>query len=139
MTAGRRRDHGSASIELAILLPTFAFLIALAYLFGRTTVSQAAVDLAAHDAARAASLQRTSSAASAAAEAAARATLSSQGTVCVRLTVAADTSGFRVPVGQPASVTVSVTCTVRLTDLGFAHDRSIAGSFSSPIDAYRER
>jgi Flp pilus assembly protein TadG len=139
MIARRRNDSGSASIELAILLPTFAFLIVLAYLFGRTTVAQAAVDLAAHDAARAASLERNESDAKTAATDAAKATLTKQGTACIAIKVVPDTSGFLLPLGQPASVTVTVTCTVQLTDLGFSRNRNVSASFTSPIDQYRGR
>ena len=84
-------------------------------------------------------MERNETAAKAAATVAAKATLTTQGTACIIVKVEPDTSGFRIPLGQPATVTVKVTCTVRLTDLGYAHNRTVAASFTSPIDQYRGR
>lgn len=141
-SGSRPDDRGSISVELAILLPAFTLMIILALLFGRQFAGQGSVDLAAHDAARAASLSRNETQAKAAALAAAEATLKAEGTVCMSMSIDyahSNFAGFSVPVGQPANVTVAVTCTVKLTDLGFTHDRTLWATFTSPIDQYRGR
>jgi Flp pilus assembly protein TadG len=138
-----RRDAGSISIELAILLPAFLSLALLATFLGRQTVAQTAVDLAAHDAARAASLTRNMTDALAAAQNAAATTLGSSSTTCIGLSVTpVGPNGFLVPVGQPASVTISVACTISLADLtilGLPDHRVLTSVFTSPLDVYRER
>jgi hypothetical protein len=61
---------------------------------------------------------------------------------CAVVTVAVDTSGFAVRLGQPASVTVEVSCRVRLADLalpGVPGRRILTGRAVSPLDPYRGR
>ncbi|GAA1026193.1 hypothetical protein GCM10009557_03030 [Virgisporangium ochraceum] len=138
----RRRDDGSVSVELAILMPAFLVLIALAVVVGRQAVAQSAVDLAAHDAARAASLSRSAAVAEDRATDAARQTLARQNLGCVELTVTVDVDGFAVPVGQPASVGVRVACEVTFEDVampGVPGSRVLTASFESPLDRYRGR
>jgi len=138
-----RRDRGSISVELAILLPGFVYLIVLAVVTGRQVIAQGAIDLAAHDAARAASLSRTAAVAQSRADAAALDTLTQQGLACASLTVTVNTAGFGVPVGNPASVTVTVVCQVSFADLaalpGVPGARTLTASFVSPLDQYRSR
>jgi len=135
-------DRGSVSIELAILLPGFIALTLLAVMFGRETIAQSAVDLAAHDAARAASLARTAAQAAADGEAAARSTLDARNAACDVLSVSIDTTGFAVPAGTPAQVTATVSCVVPLSDLslpGMPGSFTMTSTFTSPLDTYRSR
>lgn len=138
-----RRDRGSISVELAILLPGFVYLIVLAVVTGRQVIAQGAIDLAAHDAARAASLSRTAPLAESRARAAALDTLNQQGLSCSDLTVTVDVAGFAVSVGNPASVSVTVACDVSFADLaalpGVPATRELTASFVSPLDEYRSR
>jgi Flp pilus assembly protein TadG len=135
-------DGGSAAIEAAILAPPLLALIGLAIVGGRIQVAGGAIEAAAHDAARAASIARTAGQAQADARAAAAATLSQQGLHCAALTVAVDTSGFSVPVGQPATVGVSITCVVDFSDLvadGLPGSKNLNASFVSALDTFRTR
>ena len=54
-----------------------------------------------------------------------------------------DTTGFSVPVGEPAQVSATVTCAVRLSDLtavpGMPGSRALTATFTSPLDPYRAR
>ena len=50
----RTGERGSVSVEMAILAPVFVLLIIAAIVFGRTAIAANALDVAAHDAARAA-------------------------------------------------------------------------------------
>ncbi|MBT8226201.1 MAG: pilus assembly protein [Dactylosporangium sp.] len=140
--AADTHDRGSIAVELAILMPAFIALIVLAVVAGRLVIAQSAIDLAAHDAARTASLARTADTARPAALAAARNTLAEQGIRCLDLTVTVDVSQFQVPVGQPAFVRADLACTVSFSDVaipGAPGNRVLTAWFTSPLDQYRVR
>lgn len=135
-------QRGSVSVEVAILLPVFLLLIALATVVGRLTVAANAVTIAAHDAARAASISRDHHTAQEQAVTVARTTLADQGLRCEDLIVTPDTSQFSRPVGTPATVEVTIVCDVALRDIAFAGlpgSRQVSASFTSPIDTWRGR
>jgi Flp pilus assembly protein TadG len=142
MTPGRS-GRGSAAIEVAILMPMFLALFTAAVVLGRTGDAISAVEMAAYDGARTASLARDAGTAQALATATVGQSLASQGLACVGgPTVAVDTSGFSQPVGTPASVRVAVTCWVTYGDVdlvGVPADQPITASFVSPLDQYRIR
>jgi Flp pilus assembly protein TadG len=138
----RRDDRGSAAIEAAILAPPLLALIAFAIVGGRIQVAAGAVETAAHDAARAASISRTAAQARANAYTAAQATLGQQGLHCARLSVVVDTAGFAIPVGQPAAVAATVTCVVDFRDLladGMPGSKTVTARFVSVLDTFRTR
>jgi len=136
------RDGGNAALELVVLAPVIFILIALVVAAGRTSIAQGAVDAAARDAARQASISLTPGAAQVAARSSAQAALSGDGLDC-HPRVRVDTRQFEtVPVGLPASVTATVVCRVPLSDLvvpGLPGSRTLWFSFTSPLDPYRER
>ena len=137
-----RRDDGSASIELAIVAPAILTMLALAIIAGRANLAQQAIDSAAFDAARSASLARTEGAARSEALSAATTTLSSLGVACRNISVTVDTSGFRRPVGQPATVTATVACRADFSDValpGLPGSKRLTANFTSPLDTYRSR
>lgn len=143
LPAIRGRDRGSVALEVAILAPSLLLLILLAVAAGRTTLAANTVADAAHDAARAASLARTPVGARQAAADTAAATLTNQGRSCVTMAADTDTSGFAQPVGQPAVVTVIVSCQVSYADItalpGMPGTRTLTSTFTSPLDQYRAR
>lgn len=133
---------GSATVEAAIALPAFALLVLLAVMGGRVTLAHQDVQAAAADAARAASLARTATDAAASGRRAGLASLANQHLDCLGTDVRIDTAGFRTPVGQPATVTASITCGLDLTDLllpGIPDHRAITATMTSPLDTWRER
>lgn len=134
-------ERGSAAIEIVLLVPALMLLVLFAVAGGRVAIAHGSVEQAAAGAARAASIARTAGSAQATAREAARATLANQGLNCTSLTVILDTSGFAMPVGRPASVLATVSCTVRLTDLALPglSDRVVTASATSPLDIYRGR
>jgi hypothetical protein len=137
-----RRDTGSVSVEIAILAPAFLLLVVLAAVAGRTAIAQNAIDLAAHDAARTASLARTAAVAATEGEATAGATLAAQGLDCGSLTLTIDTAGFAAQLGEPATVTVTVVCEVSFADLvmpGVPGGTTVEATYVSPLDRYRSR
>jgi Flp pilus assembly protein TadG len=136
------RERGSASIEAAIAVPAFALFVGLVIFGGRTTVAHQAVESAAVDAARSASLARTSDTAETAATTAATSSLANQDVDCVKVTVDVDIHAFNARVGQNATVHVTVNCLLDLADLalpGVPGKRTVQAKASSSLDTWRER
>ncbi len=132
----QRNERGSASVELVLLTPVLVGLLCLTVAIGRVQSARADIEASARDAARAASLERTAVDARAAGEQAARAGLDAGGYSCLPLTVSVNTAGF----AADATVTATVTCTLRLSDvtgMGIPTTRTLTARFSEPIDRYR--
>ena len=141
MTA-QATERGSVSVELALLAPALLLLLSFAVLAGRTQIADGAVQEAARAAAREASLARDAATAAAQASSHAQQTLAAQDLRCQRTTVDVDTAGFSAPPGRPGDVTVTLACTVGMADLlapGLPGSVTVEASFTSPVDAYRER
>ncbi|MET8411861.1 TadE family protein [Streptomyces sp. NPDC005195] len=137
-----RSDEGSAAIEAAIILPSLIMFLCLAIAGGRLVTSGAKIDSAAEDAAREASIHRTAATAQSAAQTAAAESLNDQGITCASTSVSINTGGLSVPVGQVGTVTVTVTCTVNLSDLllpGAPGARTLTSTATSVVDQYRQR
>ncbi|PWR06256.1 pilus assembly protein TadE [Micromonospora acroterricola] len=152
----RSAERGSVSIEVAVLAPAFIALMVLAGVAGRSAVAAEAVEAAAHDAARAASISRDSGTARTKAREAARQQLDWHGLACVNAldptfsgSVAGNATSFDAafasPVGQDATVTVKIVCVVSFRDIslnvvpGMLTKNRITASFTSPLDRYRSR
>jgi Flp pilus assembly protein TadG len=130
------------SVELALLAPALLLLLSFAVFAGRAQIAEAAVEEAARAAAREASLGRDGLTAAALARGQAEDTLAAQDLRCQHTTVEVDTAGFQAAPGQPGDVTVSVSCVVGMADLlapGLPGSVTAEATFTSPVDAYRER
>jgi Flp pilus assembly protein TadG len=139
---GRQRERGSATLELVVWAPGLLLLIALLTVAGRVNGANAAVEQAAADAARAASLARTAASAEQLARQHAQQTLAAQGLACTTTIVTVDTADFGTAPGQPGTVTATVTCPVRLSDLGvpgLPGTRTVTHTAVSSLDTFRER
>lgn len=137
-----RGERGSTTLELVVWAPGLLLIVGLLVVAGRVNGANAAVEQAATDAARTASISRTAGAGTTWATASATATLSAQGLSCTAVTVRVDTAGFAVPPGQPAAVTATVSCLVRLDDLavpGLSGTRTVSHTATSSLDTFRER
>jgi Flp pilus assembly protein TadG len=135
-------DAGSYAVETAVLAPVMFAVLALMIAVGRIGVAGSSVDSAAREAARAASLDLTPAAARTDAATAARESLAGDGTACTQVDVTVDTAGFAAPLGQTGTVTATVSCTARLSDIGLPGlpgAKTLTSTFSSPIDAFRPR
>ncbi|MFE9769742.1 TadE family protein [Streptomyces sp. NPDC005808] len=145
MARWARRGHGdggSVAIEAAIVLPSLIMFLCLAIAGGRLVTSGSKIDAAAEDAAREASIHRTAGAALGAAQAAAAESLNDQGIKCASTSVNINTGGLSVPVGQVGTVSVTVNCTVNLSDLllpGVPGARTLTSTAVSVVDQYRQR
>lgn len=140
--SGSRRDRGSASIELAIIAPAVLAVFATAVIGGRANLARQSVEAAAFDAARTASLARSASEAHGSATSAANSALTALGLSCTSVTVSVSIDGFEVPVGQPATVTATVSCRADFSDValpGLPGGATLQASFTSPLDTYRTR
>ena len=131
-----RTERGSASVELVLLTPVLVGMLCLVAAFGRVQNAHADIDAAARDAARAASIERTPTAARLAGERAAMAGLNAEGYRCDPLVVAVDTAGF----AADAVVDVTIACSLRLsevTGMGIPASTTLTARFSEPIDRFR--
>lgn len=134
----RNADRGSMSVEMTALVFPVTVIMAV-FLVGTWQLSLARLDVhtAAAAAARAASLQPSSTLAASAATEAAQATLADAGRACTDLEVEPDISAF----GPGGHVEVRVTCHVTTGDLiGLGAPGSVPTSASAraPIDTFVE-
>ena len=139
---GGHGQRGSTTLELVVWAPGLLLLIGLLIVAGRINSANAAVEQAATDAARTASLARTAASAEQLARQHAQQTLAAQGLACTATTVTVDTAGFATAPGQPGTVTATVTCPVRLSDLsipGLPGTRTLTHTAVSSLDTFRER
>ncbi|MGN5392522.1 TadE/TadG family type IV pilus assembly protein [Streptomyces sp. JL7001] len=137
-----REDRGSEAIATAIVAPLLLMLLCTAIAGGRIVTSGSKVDAAAEDAARAASISRTHAGAESEASEAAARSLNDQGIRCASTSTHVDASGLAVPLGQVGTVTVTISCTVPLSDLllpGMPGSKTMTSTFTSVVDAYRSR
>lgn len=128
-------DEGSYTVELVLWTPVLAMFIVLIVAAGRIVAAGSDATGASRDAARAASLQTNMTAAETAARQAARDSFGRQGDRCQKLTVTV--SGSVAPGGL---VTVSVSCTARLSDLaipGAPGSRTLSATSTVPIETTR--
>ncbi|HVV12111.1 TadE/TadG family type IV pilus assembly protein [Amycolatopsis sp.] len=131
-----RDERGSVAAELALLTPLLVLLLLFIVLCGRIADTELRINDVAHQAARAATLARTTTQATANAQSTASAALASAGITCHSLTVSTDTQGLK----PGSTVTVTVSCSVGLGDLtmlGVPGTRVFRASFSSPVDVWR--
>ncbi|HWH01700.1 MAG TPA: TadE family protein [Pilimelia sp.] len=134
----RGSDAGSSTVELTLLTPAIVALLLFVVFCGRAASAQLDLDAAARAAARAASLTRTVPAATAQARRVALDTLAAHRVTCADPTIAVNTRGL-TPGG---SVTVTLTCRLRLSDLGLIKvpgSRTVSASSTAPIDQWRGR
>src|SRR5207302_1678275 len=96
-----------------LLTPVLILLLLFVVFCGRVADTRMRINDAAHQAARAASLARSTSAAQADGRSTAALALSGAGVTCRSLSVTVDTAGLR----PGSTVTATVTCTVGLSDL----------------------
>jgi Flp pilus assembly protein TadG len=138
----RRDQHGSAAVEITMLVPALLLTLGLLVVGGRVWFARTTVNEAAHAAARAASLARAASEAAASGRSAGAQSLATGGLHCTSTAVAVNTAAFGVPVGTPATVTAKVTCRVGFGDLvlpGLPGSIDLEATGASALDTYRSR
>lgn len=132
-----RADRGSVAAEVTLVTPFLIMLLVfVAVVIHRGVDARLRLDDAAHEAARAASIERTPATATAAARSTAASALSSAGVTCASLAVDTATAGMR-PGG---TVSVTVTCAVDFGDaliLGVAGQKRLSATAIEPVDTWR--
>lgn len=129
-------ERGSASIELVLITPVLIMFLLLVVGLGRLALAKQEVTAAAHDAARAASLERDTGAAAGKGRAAAERALSDRGMSCTSLSVDVDTSGYR----SGGQVRAEVICVAQLGDLalsGLPGSKTYRAQAVVPIEQYK--
>ncbi|MFJ9517300.1 TadE/TadG family type IV pilus assembly protein [Kitasatospora sp. NPDC101801] len=139
----RRRggEQGSAALETAIVAPVLVVFVLIAIAAGRIQSTGGVVDAAARSGARAASLARTPEGAQQAAGDAVLEVLRGQGVQCAQaVSPPVEYGTLNTSAGPLTTVTVQVSCTVRLSDLlvGLTPgSKTMTASFTSVLDHYR--
>ena len=125
-------ERGTMSIEMVVLVPVLLLITMVAVAGGRIVSAQGMVEAASRDAARAASMERSVGAASTAANQ----SLSQADTANASCSAGVDVGGFR----RGGAVTVSVSCRVKLSDLGLVFlpgTTVVKAESSAPVDQWR--
>lgn len=141
----RRRDHsdrGTAAVELTLLVPALMVMLGLMVGGGRLWFARTTVNEAAQTAARSASLARTAGEAARSGAEAGRSSMDTGGLRCTDRTVHVDTGAFAVPVGTPATITSTISCSVQFGDVflpGMPGSITLKGAGASALDTYRSR
>jgi len=123
------------AIEIVILTPVFVAFILLIVAFGRSVDARGKVEGAARDAARAASIARSTGAAAQAADAAAASDLA--GT-----TLFGCQTELLDALAPGAQIHVRVTCRVTFNDLGLiglSGSKDVVATVAAPVDTYTWR
>ncbi len=129
-------ERGSATVELALVAPLLVLMLMFVVFCGRLADTRLRLADAAHQAARAATMARSATAAEADATSTARRALAEAGIGCRSVSVAPDVHGLR-PGG---AVNVRVSCVVGMSDLALLvlpGSTTLAATASSVVDVYR--
>lgn len=139
----RAGERGIAiAVEAAIVIPALLLFVGLLLTLARVAIADQHVGSAAAAAARAASLERTVGAAQRAAHATLASSLAEHNVACLSTELSVNATGVARTVGQQASVSVSLTCQVALSDVSLP---LVPGSVSvsalriAPVDPLRGR
>ena len=132
-----RADRGSVAAEVTLVAPLLVMLLVfVAVVIHRGVDARLRLEGAAHQAARAASIERTPAAADAVAQSTASAALSAAGVTCASLTVDTATGGLR-PGG---TVSVTISCSADFGDallLGVPGRKRLSATAAEPVDTWR--
>jgi len=129
----RTRDEGSMAVEVVLMIPILVLFMLLVVAGGRYVSVRADMEAAARDAARAASLERSSGAARSAADASANAALDDFATCRM--------GGFDDrEFAAGGSVSVTIDCDVPndgLGLIGLKGTKKMSATASAPLDTFR--
>ncbi len=142
MSPARSSQRGSAAVELTVIVPALVIMLGMMIAGGRLWFARTTVTEAADSAARAASLSRDAGQAAISARSAGQQVMTTGGLECSNQAVSVDTAAFSVPVGTPATVRTTVSCTVHFTDIllpGMPGSITLQVNGRSALDTYRSR
>jgi len=131
-----RGERGGAAVEFAIVAPLLIMMFLFIFGLGRLGTAREAVEGAARDGAREASIARSAGAADTTAQQVVTATLVDKKVSCSNRQVTVDTGNFR----PDGTVTVHVACTVANGDVimsGLPGTSTLHSDFVAWVDKYR--
>ncbi|MBC2901895.1 TadE/TadG family type IV pilus assembly protein [Streptomyces cupreus] len=131
----RHDARGSVTVELVMTIPILILMLWFLVYSGRLSDARLQIEDATHQAARAATLERSRSAAAADARSTAASVLGNAGVTCRTLSVT-----VRGTLQAGSTVRVAVSCTVGLHDLALLQvpgTTTLTAQFASPVDVYR--
>ncbi|MEU6573606.1 TadE family protein [Streptomyces sp. NPDC046805] len=131
----RHDARGSVTVELVLTIPILLLMLWFLVYCGRLSDTRLQIEDAAHQAARAATLERSRPAAVADARSTAVDALSEAGVTCQTLSAT-----VRGTLQAGSTVRVAVSCTVGLHDLALLQvpgTTTLTAEFASPVDVYR--
>ncbi|MEU6379275.1 TadE family protein [Streptomyces sp. NPDC046909] len=137
LDGGPLDGRGSVTVELVLTIPILILMLWFLVYCGRLSDTRLQIEDAAHQAARAATLDRSQSAAVTDARLTAASALSGAGVTCQSLSVTVHGS-----LQDGSTVRVAVSCTVGLHDLALLQvpgTTVLTAEFASPVDVYRSR
>lgn len=147
VTSAKRRDGGTASLELVIVAPFLLLLLMMILAFGRYAQTENLVDQAARDAARASTAQNVRADVPKVSGQVLKESMVDAPDSCRSTSKVARISMTKTAFSLPDpndplaidSVSVEVTCTLDLSDLAGLPLKSvtITRTFTSPLDRYR--
>jgi len=132
----RRGEHGGATVEFTIVAPLLIMMFLFIFGLGRLATAREAVEGAARDGAREASIARTAGSADATAQQVVSDTLLDKKVSCSNRQVTVDTKNFH----PDGTVTVHVACTVANGDVimsGLPGSSTLHSDFVAWVDKYR--
>jgi len=132
----RRGEWGGATVEFTIIAPLLIMMFLFIFGLGRLATAREAVEGAARDGAREASIARTAGAADSTAKQIVADTLIDKKVSCSNRQVTVDTGNFR----PDGTVTVHVACTVANGDIimsGLPGSSTLHSDFVAWVDKYR--
>lgn len=136
-----RPDAGSVSLELVVVAPALLLLVVAIIAGGRLAQARQAVELASAQAARATALAPTPAAGAGAGRIQAASAVAALGLRCRPITTVS-AAGLARQAGTPATVSVAVSCRVRLRDVavpGLPGSVVVSASTVEPVDRWVSR
>jgi Flp pilus assembly protein TadG len=135
-----RSDTGGAAVEIVVVAPILIVMLLFVVGLGRLGTAREAVDGAARDGAREASLARGTGDAGTAAQNVVKATLAEKKVSCANPNVSVDYAPIPGHLTPGGTVTVHVDCTVENGDVvlsGLPGTSRLRGEFTAVVDTYR--
>jgi len=132
----RPGEHGGAAVEFAIVAPLLIMMFLFIFGLGRLATAREAIEGAARDGAREASVARSASVADRTAQQVVADTLADKRVSCTDRRVSVDTTNFH----PDGTVTVHVRCTVANRDVmlsGLPGTSTLHSDFVAWVDRYR--
>jgi Flp pilus assembly protein TadG len=136
----RRAEAGGAAVEIVVVAPILIAMLLFVVGLGRLGTAREAVDGAARDGAREASLARRTVDATRTAREMVTATLAEKKVSCASPNVVVDYSPNPGHLTAGGTVTVHVDCTVENSDVvlsGLPGTSKLSGAFTAVVDTYR--